>query len=140
MLETFRHFCKLVPPVFWPVLWLNLAIVYARYADDAAYIEIRVSWFGTVRVSQVFPDPHATWQDDLWDAVDRVRPKGNAPLIMPLPVCIASTRAAHLQDSPLGAGIEGRDIPCRSGWSPYPPWPRKPSSHAVSSSSPFQAA
>ncbi|MEL6244437.1 MAG: hypothetical protein AAFQ85_03730 [Pseudomonadota bacterium] len=105
MLETFRHFCKLVPPVFWPVLWLNLAIVYARYADDAAYIEIRVSWFGTVRVSRVLPDPQATWRDDLWDAVDRVRPKGNAPLIMPPAVRIAATTETNLPEAHAFAGV-----------------------------------
>ncbi|MEO0713229.1 MAG: hypothetical protein AAFY37_04885 [Pseudomonadota bacterium] len=102
-----------MPPVFWPVLWLNLAIVYARYADDAAYIEIRVSWFGTVRVSRVLPDPQATWQDDLWDAVDRVRPKGNAPLIMPPAVRIAATTVTSMSAGQARAG--------RCGGAAFPP-------------------
>ncbi|MEL6473169.1 MAG: hypothetical protein AAFQ21_03735 [Pseudomonadota bacterium] len=83
MAETFHNLRGGVHPLFWPILWLNLVLFYARNAETSAWFIIETSWSGAVRICEVYPDPEATWQDEIWAAVDRVRPKGNGRLIMP---------------------------------------------------------
>ena len=83
MAETFHNLRGGVHPLFWPILWLNLVLFYARNAEASAWFIIETSGSGAVRIREVYPDPEATWQDEIWAAVDRVRPKGNGRLIMP---------------------------------------------------------
>jgi len=90
MAETFVTIRSFVYPLFWPLLWLNLLRVYARHAETRGYLELRVSVFGRVRVAAIYPDPVRGWRDDLWDAVNRQRPKGNAVLITPPEIRLAT--------------------------------------------------
>ncbi|MEO1473498.1 MAG: hypothetical protein AAFS03_06090 [Pseudomonadota bacterium] len=108
MAETFHNLRGGVHPLFWPILWLNLVLFYARNAETSAWFIIETSWSGAVRICEVYPDPEATWQDEIWAAVDRVRPKGNGRLILPRPQRIGEFTQDQSMDALAVVGRLGR--------------------------------
>ncbi|MEO0721679.1 MAG: hypothetical protein AAFY43_05980 [Pseudomonadota bacterium] len=105
MAETFAAMRAHVHPLFWPLLWVNLALVWARVAQLEAYVELRVCWYGGVRIARIFPDPAPDWRDDILAAEPRLSVAGVRLILLPAGVSIrrmgAAARAARsrLHDS-----------------------------------------
>ncbi|MEM1086524.1 MAG: hypothetical protein AAGH90_02250 [Pseudomonadota bacterium] len=57
--QRYSDLFEICSPIFWPWLWLQLAILCAQKAEDGRERLIMVSWWGKVYVLAVGSDPDA---------------------------------------------------------------------------------
>ncbi|MEO1473233.1 MAG: hypothetical protein AAFS03_04720 [Pseudomonadota bacterium] len=89
MTDTFLSMRGHVHPLFWPVLWLNLALIWVRYGEACVWLELRLTEFGGVRVARVYADPVPDWRDAVWAAAPRLSVAGVRRIICAPPLRLA---------------------------------------------------
>jgi len=92
--ERYRDLFDACAPLFWPWLWLQLAMLLAQKEVDGRARLIMVNWWGQVILLWFGDDPNAEspWTSDrIWDHV------------RPMEACLASS----ISQIPAQAGIHG---------------------------------
>jgi len=109
--QLFQRYHSDVHPLFWPVLWLSLALYLRRkaelYRQGCQGLIFHVEWWGRVSITYaIFPHAPAGWKDDLYAASGAygAPPRPCRSLIRDaLPCAPASAIAAAGPPCPLGA-------------------------------------
>lgn len=71
LLNMLDHFDQLrggVCPLFWPILWLQLAWLDRQLDGARPLILLTVTWFGGVQIRRIIDEDPPTWRDELYAA------------------------------------------------------------------------